>query len=82
VAALFEPGRQWQGHLKEVSESISQLTRLALQLCEPLKSFHELKKVVLSNEPLQAQFYALSKEFGDATDSKVTETDKAENSRA
>jgi hypothetical protein len=44
VAALFEPARQCQGRLMEIteaSESISQLTRLALELCEPLKSFHD-----------------------------------------
>lgn len=44
VAALFEPARECQGRLMEIteaSESISQLTRLALELCEPLKSFHD-----------------------------------------
>ena len=151
VAAVFEPARQCQGRLKEIteaSESISQLTRLALQLCEPLSSFHdhiqklsssfeslrtfrdELSVLAESFEPvralhaqviqlaetmrthlaevadglepakalrvdiadlaraidsvseLQAQFYVLSKGFGDATDSKVADTQKTEDSLA
>lgn len=44
VAELFEPARQCQGRLREItqaSEAISHLTRLALELREPLKSFHD-----------------------------------------
>ncbi len=151
VAALFEPARQCQGRLKEIteaSESISQLSRLALQLYEPLKSFHDhiqklsssfesmrtfrdelsvlaesfapvralhaqviqlaetvrthlaqvadgleparalqvdiadLAQAIDSVSELQAQFYLLSKGFGDATDSKVADTEKTENSLA
>ena len=151
VTALFEPARQCQGRLKEIteaSESISQLSRLALQLCEPLSSFHDhiqklsssfesmrtfrdelsvlaesfapvralhaqviqlaetvrthLAEVADGLEPakvlqvdvadlaraldsvseLQAQFYALSKGFGDATDSKVAGTEETEDSLA
>ena len=151
VTALFEPARQCQGRLKEIteaSESISQLSRLALQLYEPLKSFHDhiqklsssfesmrtfrdelsvlaesfapvralhaqviqlaetvrthLAEVADGLEPakvlqvdvadlaraldsvseLQAQFYLLSKGFGDATDSKVAGTEETENSLA
>ena len=151
VAALFEPARQCQGRLKEIteaSESISQLTRLALQLCEPLTSFHDhiqnlsssfeslrtfrdelsvlaesfapvralhaqviqlaetvrthlaevadglepvealqvdiadLARAIDSVSELQAQFYLLSKGFGDATDSKVAGTEETKNSLA
>jgi methyl-accepting chemotaxis protein len=44
VAELFEPARQCQGRLTEIraaSESLVYLTRLAVELCEPLKSFHD-----------------------------------------
>jgi hypothetical protein len=44
VAELFEPARQCQDRLSEItktSEAISHLTRLALELREPLKSFHD-----------------------------------------
>jgi methyl-accepting chemotaxis protein len=44
VAELFEPARQCQGRLSEISaasESMVHLTRLAVELCEPLKSFHD-----------------------------------------
>ncbi len=151
VTALFEPVRQCQGRLAEIteaSESISHLTRVALELCEPLKSFHDhirklsssfesmrifrdelsvlaesfapvralhaqviqlaetvrthLAEVANGLEPakalqvdiadlalamdsvseLQAQFYALSKAFGDATDSKVAGTEATEDSLA
>ena len=49
VAELFEPARQCQRRLVEIaeaSEAISHLTLLALDLCEPLKSFHDhIKKL-------------------------------------
>jgi hypothetical protein len=151
VAALFEPTRECQARLKEIteaSESIRQLSRLALQLCEPLSSFHDhiqklsssfesmrtfrdelsvlaesfapvrtlraqmiqltetvrthlaevadglkpakalqidiadLARAIDSVSELQSQFYALSKGFGDATDSKVADTRETENSLA
>ena len=151
VVALFEPARQCQGRLAEIteaSESISHLTRVALELCEPLKSFHHhirklsssfesmrtfrdelgvlaesfapvralhaqviqlaetvrthLAEVANGLEPakalqiniadlalaidsvseLQDQFYALSKAFGDATNSKVASTEATEDSHA
>jgi DNA repair ATPase RecN len=151
VAALFEPARQCQGRLAEIteaSESMRHLTRVALELCEPLKSFHDhirklsssfesmrtfrdelsvlaesfapvralhaqviqlaetvrthltevsnglepakalqgdiadLARAIDSISELQAQFYALSKGFGDATDSKVASTEATEDSLA
>jgi hypothetical protein len=151
VAALFEPARQCQGRLAEIteaSESISYLSRVALELCEPLKSFHEHIKTLSRSfesmrtfrdelnvlaesfppvralhaqviqlaetvrthlaeladgfEPakvlqadilelalamdsvnkLQAEFYSLSKAFGDGTDPSVANTQAAEDSPA
>lgn len=44
VAELFEPARQCQGRLTEMraaAESMDRLTRLAVELYEPLKSFHD-----------------------------------------
>jgi hypothetical protein len=151
VAALFEPARQCQGRLAEIteaSESISHLTRVARELCEPLESFHdhirklsssfesmrtfrdelsvlaesfapvrslhaqviqlvetvrtnlaevanglepakalkvdiaELGLVIDSVSELQAQFYALSKAFGETTDSKIASTEATEDSLA
>jgi hypothetical protein len=44
VAELFEPARQCQGRLAEIraaSESMDHLTRLAVELYDPLKSFHD-----------------------------------------
>lgn len=151
VVALFEPARQCQGRLAEIteaSESISHLTRVALGLSEPLKSFHDhirkfsslfesmrsfrdhlsivaasfapvralhaqviqlaetvrthLAEVANGLEPakalridiadlalaidsvseLQAQFYALSKAFGEATDSQVASAEATEDSLA
>ncbi len=148
VATLFEPARQCQGRLAEIteaSESISYLSRVALELCEPLKSFHEHIKTLSRSfesmrtfrdelnvlaesfppvralhaqviqsaethlaeladgfEPakvlqaeilelalamdsvnkLQAEFYGVSKAFGDATDPNVANTQAAEDSLA
>ena len=152
VAALFEPARaERQGRLKEIteaSESISQLTRLALQLLRAAYEFHDhiqnlsssfeslrtfrdelsvlaesfapvralhaqviqlaetvrthlaevadglepakalqvniwnLAQAIDSVSELQAQFYLLSKGFGDATESKVADAEKTENSLA
>lgn len=151
VATLFEPVRQYEGRLAEIteaSESISYVTRAALELCEPLKSFHEqirklsrsfesmwtfrdelnmlaesfapvralhaqiiqlaetvrthLVEVANGLEPakalrldiadlalaidavseLQAEFYALSNAFGDATDSKAAGAESTEDSLA
>jgi methylphosphotriester-DNA--protein-cysteine methyltransferase len=57
VAALFEPARQCQGRLAEIteaSESISHLTRVARELCEPLKSFHNhIRKLSSSFESMR-----------------------------
>jgi phage shock protein A len=44
VAELFEPARQCQARLTEIraaSESMEHLTRLAIELHTPLKSFHD-----------------------------------------
>lgn len=57
VAELFEPARQCQEHLAEIteaSESISHLTRLAVELCEPLKIFHDhIQKLSSSFESMR-----------------------------
>jgi len=57
VAALFEPARQCQRRFMEIaksSESISHLTRVALELCEPLKSFHDhIQKLSSSFESMR-----------------------------
>lgn len=57
VASLFEPARQCQGHLAEIaeaSESISHLTRLAVELCEPLQTFHDhIQKLSSSFESMR-----------------------------
>jgi hypothetical protein len=57
VAELFEPARQCQERLLEitqVSEAISHLTRLALELREPLKSFHDhIRKLSSSFESMR-----------------------------
>ena len=57
VAELFEPARQCQRRLAEIteaSEAISHLTLLALDLCEPLKSFHDhIKKLSSSFETMR-----------------------------
>lgn len=57
VAELFEPARQCQGRLLEItraSEAISDLTILALELREPLKSFHDhIRKLSSSFESMR-----------------------------
>jgi len=57
VAELFEPARQCQKRLAEIteaSEAISHLTLLALDLCEPLKIFHDhIKKLSSSFESMR-----------------------------
>ncbi|HVB83090.1 MAG TPA: hypothetical protein VNE82_24465 [Candidatus Binataceae bacterium] len=57
VAELFEPARQCQRRLAEIteaSEAISHLTLLALDLCEPLKTFHDhIKKLSSSFESMR-----------------------------
>jgi hypothetical protein len=57
VAELFEPARQCQDHLAEItaaSESISHLTRLAVELCEPLQTFHDhIQKLSSSFESMR-----------------------------
>jgi uncharacterized coiled-coil DUF342 family protein len=57
VAELFEPARQCQGRLQEIkqaSEAIGQLTRLAVELREPLKSFHNhIQKLSSSFESMR-----------------------------
>jgi hypothetical protein len=57
VAELFEPARQCQERLSEItktSEAISHLTRLALELREPLKSFHDnIRKLSSSFESMR-----------------------------
>jgi len=57
VGALFEPARECQGHLAEIaaaSESMGRLTRLAVDLYEPLKSFHgNVKKLSSSFESMR-----------------------------
>jgi hypothetical protein len=57
VAELFEPARQCQARLAEIteaSESIRHLTRLALELCGPLKSFHDnIRKLSSSFESMR-----------------------------
>jgi methyl-accepting chemotaxis protein len=57
VAELFEPARQCQERLQEItlaSEAISHLTRLAVELREPLKSFHDhIRKLSSSFESMR-----------------------------
>ena len=57
VAELFEPARQCQGRLSEIkaaSESMDHLTRLAVGLYEPLKSFHDhIRKLSSSFESMR-----------------------------
>lgn len=57
VAELFEPARQCRARLIEItqaSEAITYLTRLALDLREPLKSFHDhIKKLSSSFESMR-----------------------------
>lgn len=57
VAELFEPARQCRARLVEItqaSEAITYLTRLALDLREPLKSFHDhIKKLSSSFESMR-----------------------------
>ena len=57
VAELFEPARQCQGRLLEItqaSEAISHLTRLAVELREPLRTFHDhIRKLSSSFESMR-----------------------------
>lgn len=57
VAELFEPARQCRSRLLEItqaSEAITYLTRLALDLREPLKSFHDhIRKLSSSFESMR-----------------------------
>lgn len=57
VAELFEPARQCQGRLMDIaqaSKAISRLTRLAIELREPLKSFHDnIRKLSTSFESMR-----------------------------
>ena len=57
VAELFEPARQCQERLQEITlaaEAISHLTRLAVELREPLKSFHDhIRKLSSSFESMR-----------------------------
>jgi len=57
VAELFEPARECQGYLAEIraaSESMGRLTRLAVDLYEPLKSFHgNVRKLSSSFESMR-----------------------------
>jgi len=57
VAELFEPARQCQERLQEItlaSEAISHLTRLAVELREPLKTFHDhIRKLSSSFESMR-----------------------------
>ncbi|MGB6565127.1 MAG: hypothetical protein WBE69_21180 [Candidatus Binataceae bacterium] len=57
VAELFEPARQCQNHLAEItaaSELISHLTRRAVELCGPLQIFHDhIQKLSSSFESMR-----------------------------
>jgi hypothetical protein len=57
VAELFEPARQCQGRVLEIaqaSKAISKLTMLALELREPLNSFHDnIRKLSRSFESMR-----------------------------
>ncbi len=57
VAQLFEPARECQVRLEEITataEAITHLTRLALDLREPLKSFHDhIRKLSSSFESMR-----------------------------
>lgn len=62
-------------HLAEVADGLEPAKALQVDIAD-------LARAIDSVSELQAQFYALSKRFGDATDSKVADTVETENSLA